>query len=77
MTTPGPHILYRLYNADKELLYIGVTNGLDLRFYEHARSKPWWGEVTAYATRRPAHRNHQCQYPEIDPGTYIPRKSQP
>jgi len=37
--------LYRLYNADDQLLYIGITTYPPKRFVEHERDKPWWHEV--------------------------------
>lgn len=44
--------LYRLFNSDRELLYVGVTNDPGVRFGQHSRSKGWWNEV-AYAKREP------------------------
>lgn len=41
----GPHILYRCFNADGELLYIGITNDPDQRFAVHAKQTPWWPDV--------------------------------
>lgn len=40
------HTLYRLFDDAGVLLYIGVTNEWSRRDGEHARTKPWWGEVT-------------------------------
>jgi predicted GIY-YIG superfamily endonuclease len=40
----GPHILYRCFNADRELLYIGITNDIDNRLRQHSRTAPWWKE---------------------------------
>lgn len=37
--------LYRLYAADGTLLYIGVTDKLSRRFWQHRREKRWWPEV--------------------------------
>lgn len=37
--------VYRLYAADRTLLYIGMTDDLDARFAHHARTKSWWPEV--------------------------------
>lgn len=38
--------LYRLYDGQDRLLYVGVTiRSLGERFTAHASSKPWWGEV--------------------------------
>lgn len=38
--------LYRLYDADDQLLYIGITNYPPKRWTEHKRDKPWWPQVT-------------------------------
>ncbi|MFD3520457.1 GntR family transcriptional regulator [Streptomyces sp. NPDC058653] len=40
-----PTALYRLYDADGNLLYVGITNNPKVRFGNHGRSKPWWPEV--------------------------------
>jgi predicted GIY-YIG superfamily endonuclease len=39
--------VYRLYNAEKELLYVGHTRWLTRRLGEHRRLKTWWPDVTA------------------------------
>lgn len=39
------HALYRFFNDDDELLYIGITLNVSSRFRGHARDKPWWTEV--------------------------------
>lgn len=52
--------LYRLFNADDELLYVGITwQPLSARMGEHAAEQPWWREIdhaTAiwYPTRQEA-----------------------
>lgn len=40
-----PTALYRLYDPNGELLYVGVTGDLRTRFAQHAATKPWWSEV--------------------------------
>lgn len=39
------HLLYRLFDANDELLYVGRTNDLRRRFESHAEAQPWWPEV--------------------------------
>lgn len=39
------HILYRFFNADGELLYIGVTQDPTARFKSHQHDKSWFSEV--------------------------------
>ena len=34
--------LYRLYDADRILLYIGITKQPDKRFKQHAQNQNWW-----------------------------------
>lgn len=40
-----PHILYRFYDADDELLYIGITNNPQNRFNSHRTDKSWFKKV--------------------------------
>lgn len=37
--------LYRLYDADDGLLYIGISKRFGNRWLQHADSQPWWPEV--------------------------------
>lgn len=41
------HTLYRLYDADWHLLYVGITGYPSARFSAHQRDKSWWCEVAA------------------------------
>jgi len=48
--------VYRLYDADEQLLYVGVGVNGYARLDAHRREKPWWPEVrrvvmTQYGTR--------------------------
>ncbi|MGW1949095.1 GntR family transcriptional regulator [Streptomyces sp. NPDC001940] len=43
---PGRTALYRLYDADDRLLYIGITADLETRFASHSVYKSWWSQVT-------------------------------
>ena len=41
-------MVYRLYDADQSLLYVGLTGrGWPQRMREHLRDKPWFSSVTA------------------------------
>lgn len=40
-----PTALYRLFDAEGTLLYIGISGNLKTRFAKHAVHKPWWPEV--------------------------------
>ncbi|MCD9196042.1 GIY-YIG nuclease family protein [Streptomyces albireticuli] len=44
-TGAGRTALYRLYGADKRLLYVGISHDPESRFKRHRRKKPWWHEV--------------------------------
>jgi predicted GIY-YIG superfamily endonuclease len=46
------HILYRIFGADDELLYVGRTSDLRDRLGQHARVQPWWHEVVRTAEER-------------------------
>lgn len=37
--------LYRFYNSDSELLYIGISRDLPSRLRSHGSSSPFWAEV--------------------------------
>ena len=37
--------LYKMYNNDDQLLYVGITNNVDQRFTAHASTKSWWKDV--------------------------------
>lgn len=38
----GPTSLYRFFDADGTLLYVGITNALHTRLKGHESTKPWW-----------------------------------
>lgn len=42
----SPHFVYRFYNSDGEILYVGYTNSPSRRWSSHQRSKSWWSEVS-------------------------------
>lgn len=41
----GPTALYELRNADREMLYVGISHRPMGRWREHAKDKPWWPQV--------------------------------
>lgn len=43
-------VLYQLFDRYGALLYVGVTENLTRRMYQHKRSKPWWRRVRRTAT---------------------------
>lgn len=42
----GRTALYRLYDNDDRLLYIGISGAPKIRMGQHATDKDWWPEVT-------------------------------
>jgi hypothetical protein len=41
-----PHALYRIYGADRDLLYVGISKSFPGRMKQHAAAKPWWRDVS-------------------------------
>lgn len=44
-TDQRPHTLYRFYDEDGSLLYVGITCRPSERWKRHAAGKPWWLDV--------------------------------
>ena len=44
--TDGKTILYRFYDSQGKLLYVGITNNFDKRLQQHLRDK-WWAPQIA------------------------------
>jgi predicted RNase H-like HicB family nuclease len=42
--------LYRFFDADGRLLYVGITNNTRTRWSDHASKKPWWPQVATATT---------------------------
>lgn len=41
----APTTVYRIFNADGDLIYVGITRNWDNRRSHHAANQPWWDEV--------------------------------
>jgi len=37
--------VYRLYDRNQRLLYVGIAHDTKVRWRQHAREKDWWGQV--------------------------------
>jgi len=46
---PREHVVYRFFDKNDRLLYVGCTRNLEKRCREH-RSRPWFHEVTRTTT---------------------------
>lgn len=70
--SPERTALYRLYDAEDRLLYIGITNSPDSRWKSHAHKSPWWPQVAAkhvewLPTRQQAKREERAGVEEHNP----------
>jgi predicted GIY-YIG superfamily endonuclease len=45
----SPQVLYRFWNADNELLYVGISSNFFARVGAHKNTQPWFSQV-AYTT---------------------------
>lgn len=41
----GPTAVYRFYDIDDTLLYVGITSDLRYRWQQHRESKNWWPSI--------------------------------
>jgi hypothetical protein len=39
------YIIYKFYNDNQELLYVGITNNIKIRLKQHKKDKEWFGEI--------------------------------
>lgn len=42
---PTQNVLYRMFDTNGDLLYVGITMDVESRFRDHRREKQWWPEV--------------------------------
>lgn len=50
------HVLYRFYDIDSRLLYVGITKNPAARFQQHEQSKDWWDQVASITLEQHASR---------------------
>jgi predicted GIY-YIG superfamily endonuclease len=43
-----PTYLYKLYDQNNKLLYIGITTDYKVRFKNHANNQSWWNKVSRH-----------------------------
>lgn len=70
--SPERTALYHLYNADGQLLYVGITVNPKARWRAHAKDKYWWPEVARktiewFETRKSAERVEKIEVEEEGP----------
>jgi predicted GIY-YIG superfamily endonuclease len=51
----APTAVYRLYDADDNLIYVGISDSLGIRFGTHSR-REWWPRVVRYTLSWHEHR---------------------
>jgi predicted GIY-YIG superfamily endonuclease len=44
--------LYRLYDLEDQLLYVGISSKWHERFHQHEKLQPWWDSVTKITLER-------------------------
>jgi excinuclease UvrABC nuclease subunit len=44
------YTVYRLYDAERNLLYVGITRNIRARFQHHTNNQPWWPSVAHVET---------------------------
>ena len=49
---PQVHTLYRMFDSDDNLIYIGLTNNPPGRFKQHSQDKSWWDSVKYIAVEQ-------------------------
>lgn len=47
--SPGRTALYRLFDKDGELLYVGIATNPETRWGQHSGDKAWWPQVASRA----------------------------
>lgn len=60
----GRTALYRLFDAEGVLLYVGISHDPEKRWTEHAKFKDWWGLVAKKATEWFEERSHAARAEE-------------
>lgn len=64
--------LYRFYDDQNRLLYVGITGNPKARWHAHARDKDWWPQVARktvewFETRKSAERVEKVEVQEERP----------
>jgi len=73
---PEPQVLYRMYNADNVLLYVGVSKNALARMDQHEAAKPWFTEVALVKFEHHANRESVLEAERLAILTEQPRHNQ-
>lgn len=46
------NVLYRIFDSDGQLLYVGATTNPGVRFTQHAAGQPWWDDAANITLER-------------------------
>lgn len=65
------HVLYRLYDREGVLLYIGRTRSIRRRFRTHAAEQPWWPEVASCRTEFLPSYEALCEAERVVKGRWV------
>lgn len=56
------NIVYKFFNEQSELLYVGITNNFPLRLKKHKREKKWFKDINKIYVSEPLTRNEAHIY---------------
>lgn len=51
VSEPRPGVLYRMYDQDGGLVYVGISVSLPARLIQHRQSQPWWSDITSISVQ--------------------------
>ena len=58
----GDNIIYKFYNNNNELLYVGITNNMKIRLVKHKQDKEWFEEISRIIISNKLNRNEAHIY---------------
>lgn len=61
-TCADPHFVYRCFDADGRLLYVGLTKNPEQRLAGHRSQTLWFGDVVSYGVLDPAERALRAEH---------------
>jgi len=67
------NLIYKFYNSDNELLYVGITNNIKMRLKQHKQDKYWFKEVNKVFTSDKVTRNEAHIYEVYYIANYSPK----